>query len=301
MVKHFGIGLLLTALISGTASAQDAAYQENLASNTRRIVTNLRPLLRPTLSASEAAIFDDIDFRILSDLMYQGLARRINGKRVVVMYSGIPFMMEVLSNSMFVGLQGKKECYERHLKTSLETFVYNSNPNNRGNLRPVFHPVAFSRFEPACKGSEQILANMDSQQRQTVADFIQTSIAVVILHETAHHVLGHVDNPPGPVSPSALARSRKDEDEADRWAIRKIVEMKMSLLPTVPYMIMTAALTDYTLEAEQASTHPLGARRALGLLDNIALEVNRIDPNSPVVGQVREFRRVLNDIATGAN
>jgi len=216
--------------------------------------------------------------------------------------------MEILSNSMFVGLQGKKECYERHLRASLEAFVYNSDPNNSKNLRPVFHPVAYSKFESACEGSEQIFASMDSHQRQVVADFIQISVAAVILHEIAHHILGHVDNPPSSKSPAelaradsgkladVLARSRSDEDAADRWAIRKLLEMKMSLLPTMPYMLMTAALTDYTLEAEKASTHPLGARRALGLLDNIASEVNKIDPTSPVVGQIKEFRNTLKGI-----
>ncbi|MBH5397876.1 hypothetical protein HZZ13_08730 [Bradyrhizobium sp. CNPSo 4010] len=302
MLGRFSLGLLFCFLICAQAPAQDAAYQDHLASNTRKLVTNLRPLLRPTLQAFEASILDDIDFRIVPDLIYQGLARRIGGKRVVIIYSGIPFMMEVLSNSMFVGLQGKRECYERHLKSSLETFVYNSDPNHQANKRPVFHPAAYANFELSCAGAEQIFANMDARQRQVVADFIQTSIAAVILHEIAHHVLGHVDNPPGPgMSPAALERSRQDEDAADRWAIRKLLEMKMSLLPTIPYLLMTAALTDYTLEAERASTHPLGARRALGLLDNIAVEVNKIDPDSPVVGQVKDFRKVLNNITSPQN
>lgn len=104
-------------------------------------------------------------------------------------------------------------------------------------------------------------------------------IAWVVLHEIAHHVLGHVNR-----SPRNLQESRQWELDADNWAFQKLRDLKYPLLGVDKFFLQWARFQSVFVamldgqtepasparlaEVEQKSDHPLWRTRLLKLVQN---------------------------------
>src|ERR1039458_9417577 len=104
---------------------------------------------------------------------------------------------------------------------------------------------------------------------------------LVLLHECAHQVLGYVDNPP-----RSLSESRDQEDQADIWAVKRLPRLRYDLSFAFAFFGHAMLTGGGTLENEKHSTHPLGGRRVLHVLDTVIPTL--ADPSDQ--RRVREMR-----------
>jgi hypothetical protein len=90
----------------------------------------------------------------------------------------------------------------------------------------------------------------------------QQAFAWVVLHEVAHHVLGHTAR-----APANLAESRADELAADRWALETMKRLGLPLWGAHKFLQARAGLEQVermvgAVPEESLSDHPSWARRA---------------------------------------
>ncbi len=101
-------------------------------------------------------------------------------------------------------------------------------------------------------------------------EIMLTFVTFLVLHEIAHHKLGHTSHPP----PKSLEQSRNQELAADFWAIQKMNEMDYSLvylevLFTTFTLIETIQSGGDQLVYESENTHPRWDTRGGQLVDFI--------------------------------
>jgi hypothetical protein len=180
----------------------------------------------------------------------------------------------------------------RSIKDAFEGMASDSEP------RRIWPIAAYAQIEPKCKDADKLIAG-DMEMAQAIELTTKLGLALVILHETAHQILGHArELGYQPRTQDEFDASRDNEDEADEWAITKAIEIGEPILLATPYLlIMTATtLNDMTIERERSSTHPLGARRALKILDNV-----EDDPimTPEMKKSAKETRRALEQLLPG--
>ena len=101
-------------------------------------------------------------------------------------------------------------------------------------------------------------------------------IAFAVLHEVAHHTLGHAGTRRSP------SQRRLAEARADDWAVRRMTSMGFSPLGAMVPFLLSAEIHDKTVERLQGTTatgleyeeimdHPVEIRR-LGALVSTAIE-----------------------------
>jgi hypothetical protein len=294
--------VIVLSMFLGETTAQildksELEAADQLARITRVAIADVREKLRPTLTQNERAILDQIDFRVDPTVTFQGGAFLIGDRqRAVVISSGVAYLMNVLGQSTAVGYRGNVECMQMHMLASIKEAFRGMDPRTpSGSRRRIWNMSAYAKVEPACKDADQLIVG-DAEMEQAIGATTKVGVTLVILHEIAHQLLHHVESPvSNPPTAADLDRSRKNEDEADRWAIRKALEIREPLILATPYLfIMTATgLNDITIEGELSSTHPLGARRALVILDEIEREAREMNAPQEMLDGARGLRREL--------
>jgi hypothetical protein len=281
----FILGVL--CLWPGATTAQ-RAEEEQFARITRSVIVDVRSRLRPKLTEDEREILDQIDFTADPIIAVAGVATNQNGRRKIVISSGTAFLMNVLGQSAAVGYRGNVRCMQIHMLKSIKDAFEGMDPRTNPRNRPqVFEIRDFARIERACEGADRLITG----DVEAIAATTRLGVALVVLHEIAHHVLEHLEETP------SLRRSRLNEIQADRWALWKAVEIGEPLLLATPYLlVMTASgLSDITLEGERAATHPNGTRRALEILEEVEQDV-RGRSSQEMLRSIEELRRRLENL-----
>src|SRR5262249_9100832 len=99
----------------------------------------------------------------------------------------------------------------------------------------------------------EVASERNAAFRERILDGV---IATVVLHEIAHHVLGHVDS-----KNRGFIYVHMGEAAADQWAIRVASKVDYDLRAAVPLFLFLAASGGGSLEDDIRSTHPSGLRR----------------------------------------
>jgi hypothetical protein len=197
--------------------------------------------------------------------------------------------MNVLGQSAAVGYRGNVPCMQAHLFRSIKDAVEGMSVGSATAPRPIWNIKAFAQIEPACRGADKLISG-DTEMESVIGATTMLGLSLVILHEIAHQLLDHLE----PQNPSAdrLLLSRIHEDEADRWAIAKAIEVGEPFELVTPYLLIIAAtgVSNVSLKGEAMSTHPSGFRRALVLLDSLA---DDLDMTPQMLKSVRDARRQL--------
>ena len=255
----------------------DAAAIDTLSTMTKRAIADIIVRLPPLLDTDERQIFDQIRFVIDPTLQFNGRAWKDGEIRTVGVSAGVSFLMNVLAQSMAVGFRGNVPCMQAHALRSIKDTI--EGMSDRSQARRVWSINAFSTMEPICAGADKLIAN-DQQMAHAIGATTKIGLDLVILHEIAHQILGHVeDQSSDPPTEDELRTSRFNEDEADRWAIKMTIRLKEPLMLATPYLLIMAATTPnkITLEGERSLTHPSGIRRALVILDRMEKDFKEQD------------------------
>ena len=102
------------------------------------------------------------------------------------------------------------------------------------------------------------------------ADFMESSIMFLYLHELAHHVLDHIDN-----LDRRIDKIRAREAEADLWAMKTAMKAGYSIYQAFPLYSFIGLIGGNSLEAEEFASHPLGVRRILEIYDGVVTHYER--------------------------
>jgi hypothetical protein len=257
--------MILSIIICSCTSVNAQTQYETLLTNgTRIVVANLKELVKPTLSSDEVDLIDSITFRVPSEMAFQGLARIRNGKREIVVYPGLALMYNVIAEDIYVGTQGMAQCTVQHMQSSITAFLHNLDPATSVSDRwPVFEMNGYAPTDASCKDADKIINGAPIEGQQLIANMTQTSLALVVLHEIAHHILGHVTRDQA-LSPE---ESQAREEAADQWALEHFTSMEMATFLALPYLVTSSVLTETTIERQKMSTHPKGSERALKAIE----------------------------------
>ena len=273
--------------------AQDQSNKIWYTQTTDTMLKRDREVLEPFLNGPDLSVEKTIEYDAVPSGNVNARAIIQNGQRVVLVASGFTQVMQWVVDAYIaeneLEFRGCFFSYLQYLSDGIEENTIRS--NNFETLEPV-GPVfwfAASGSNP-CNGltSDAFFKNPDAVKSE--AHFMDNCIFFVFAHETAHQVLGHIDNPP-----QNNFESRMHETAADEWAVKEMIISGINPFTAVPAFFLFSALSGSTLEDEQMSTHPLGIRRLDSLLHNIEI----LGPATPGYFDVLKQRGELDDYLMG--
>jgi hypothetical protein len=187
------------------------------------------------------------------------------GRREIVIFAGLAQMFEQLG-IYFLATQTNLGCAQDFLISVYQRWQDNTNRVIAGLplLGNEIAPHEFFGGRPQCASIDRRFATPSTDDVNFDLYLINTSLMIVLLHECAHHVLHHVDNPP-----RSLAESRDQEDQADIWALKRLSRTGFDPYYAVAFVGHAVMTGGATLEDESHATHPLGSRRVLRMLDAV--------------------------------
>ncbi len=232
--------------------------------------------IRPALDEDAREVIDRISVESPNSWITNAAAwRGTHRRRVVEFNAGLLAITDWLALSMIAEHEGHSGCL-REYSTYL---VRNSRKNSKRILRGHVHSpmLDFEAYARATKGAcEQAHVDVGGEENIEFRERILNGvIATVLLHEAAHHVLGHVDSDK---RGSILVHMR--EAAADQWAIRIASKADYDLRAAVPLFLFLAASGGGSLEDDIRSTHPSGLRRVRDLLTMTREYMSAKDPVS---------------------
>jgi hypothetical protein len=295
--------VLLSLVSASMAYAQppnDGAPIDDLIKVTQAAIADVRSRVRPTLKEEEQKILDQIQDNVEPAATFNAQAwRRDQGERIITVSAGVALLMNVLGQSEAVGKRGNVDCMDTHMFRSIKDALEGTASDPPGPPRRVWSLAEFAQIEPKCKDADKLIAG-DAEMAHEIELMTKLGLALVILHETAHHMLGHArELGYRPSTQKELDKSRDNEDAADEWAIRKAIEIGEPFALVTPYLLIMAATTPdgVTLERERTSTDPLGVRRTLSVLDNL-----KDDPamTPEMLNSAKDARRAFELLLQGA-
>jgi hypothetical protein len=267
-------GLIFALLVSWPLASQ----AEELAYYSKRIdevTQTLVEALRPKLNARGQEIIDDIEFHAPLSWDTNAEARRAFGNRRIVEFnSGLLAVTDWLALAMIADWAGHAGCLKEYSAYLAELVGHNSRRAFKGKDRkPVFDFYSYAATSRGqCEGALETTLD-DAREQELREEILNAAIAVVVLHEIAHHVLDHVNG----IGVNVVQR-RMLEIEADRWAIHTAVDVNYELRSAVPLFLFLAATGGGTLEDEIRSSHPSGLHRVRNLLVQTRTLLDEKDP-----------------------
>ncbi len=251
---------LSSATAYGQEDRQALLHYRNL---TQKVLENAEKLVRPVLSPEERTIQSQVSVRVPVSGESGAYARRsLSGRPEILISSGMTRTLEWLATAeIFEVYFGFRGCHEEYGSYLIRGIAENSARITRNeSLRPVFAPYLYGRrIGGACKGLPQDFGR-NIEAGQHFAGLMDASLVFLYLHELAHHILMHIGNTP------TFHISRKQENEADAWAITTAYKANFDLIAASPAFNLIAGLGGGSLEDEIKQTHPLGIKRVFSML-----------------------------------
>jgi len=256
---------------AGTPTEQEAVgqAQEYWRKITETILGNARRLVTPTLSARDRQIESQINYRVTASPNINAIAYIDGGRRFVRLRSmSTQFFGWIAAAEVMGGETDNENCFIGYMQYFGKNFIHNSKvATSGGTFALTFEPtLAVERgLVPMCNADIETYRKVVTQKWSYISRQGEAAVMLLWLHEVAHHVLGHVDNPS-----ASLAMRRQQESEADEWAIRAMTNANQFASVGRPFFYMVSVFQGMSLAEEQQSTHPLGARRARSIFAAIA-------------------------------
>lgn len=226
--------------------------------------------MRPIWSARERVLWDQtrIDIRRTNRIVAQAGYLGDTDQRVIVLSTGMVNVIQNLaatsvhSNTLYAG-----PCHFDYLLQVNNSVREDWLANDRGPL-----PEDFYEIDCSCpRFSSSAMAQSVAGQMMTQGG-LHLSLFFILLHEFAHHALGHTDLPGG----------NRDELElaADRWAIETARRAQLTFEAVVPTFAFVFLVDDTLLGIDSAEP------RFENLIELVAWS---LDPESGVVRFGPEF------------
>jgi hypothetical protein len=295
MKRHPTVSGFCLALLVGVAHAHPHAHDTGLELYSARILSVSKDLIsdiRPALAPTAAGILDEISVRAPNSWVTNASAvRGLHLNRVVEFNAGLLAVTDWLALAMLAEHDGHKGCLDEYSEYLVRVARKNSKSTLRGVARAPLTDFEDYALESAgkCSGAHADVTNeRNSEFRQRILDGV---ITTVLLHEIAHHVLGHVDS-----TRNGFLVVKMRETAADQWAIRTASAVNHDLRTAVPLFLFLAASGGGTLEDDVRSSHPSGLRRIRDLLIQTRELMDEKDPVSAHVMDVSiiELNQSLN-------
>jgi len=227
------------------------------------VVRNSRILIRPFLTEAEKRMERDIEYRVVLSGNCNAHASSIAGKRTIVLSAGLFQVLSWVADAYNAeGGLGMPGAFGRYL-----AYVTSGIARNTLLASQQRQPEAVLDFFTFARGSQCNCGTLDPRafQRSEIdknkMGIMDASIFFIFAHELAHHVLGHVDDPP-----TTLSESRRNEAAADAWAFKHGYIARSNPVGAMPTFFFLASFSGSSIEDERLETHPLGIRRFQSML-----------------------------------
>lgn len=277
MKRHpLGLGSCLALLLASAPAVYADPELDPYIARIQTVSQHLFDDIRPTLDDSAREVLDKISVESPNSWITNAAAiRGTHHRRIVEFNAGLLAITDWLALSMIAEHEGHTGC----LREYSGYLVRNSRKNSKRILRGHQHApmMDFEEYARSTRGAcEQAQDDIGGESNIEFRERILNGvIATVLLHETAHHVLGHVDSDK---RGAILVHMR--EAAADQWAIRIASKSDYDLRAAVPLFLFLAASGGGSLEDDIRSTHPSGLRRVRDLLTQTREYMSAKDPVS---------------------
>jgi hypothetical protein len=266
---HFGQfwHILLAAVVCvhvlhGQPTSDAQAALAELRSEYMDAISKISHLIFRNLTATEQAIFDQIDFRVpLSDdpTIARALPSR-NGLKPIEISVGHIRALQMIVDAVAVG---EFKAQPRFLRDYIEYILSRWDVNRERYLQGLSVLRIQNPFEFGHLSDRQANQLREDRGRTSGAAFYN-ALSFLLAHEVGHHMLGH----PGHVRDS-LADSRSRERDADSWATHILLRNGGNPLAGVYVLVFHFVQTRGGLEGEPNSTHPADVRRIKAMYQSV--------------------------------
>lgn len=203
------------------------------------------------------------------------------------------------------GELGYRGCYKEYIYY-LQDVILKNRQRVDNSLAPeiAVSPVNYAkRTTGRCAGARQQDLLGIPEYALSRAKSIEASIMFVYLHELGHHVLGHVFGKKL-TDRAGLEMSRRQEAEADRFAVMTALKSNYWLIAASPWNSFVVAFGGNSIESEVGQDHPLGIKRVLNLYEDTLSYLKRNPdawlgeaPVDDLIASLKKDRQVIKDIA----
>jgi hypothetical protein len=275
------------------AGAQQGFPDDGAYDRLRAVIPSIVSMLRPILSAREVEILSQTRIAADPERLTNAAAfrDRTSGQRRIVIYTGLSSMMETVSQVMAANMND--DCTVDFLE-----YFYDLWANNTDRVRrrlPLAPPPRYKTISEYfsgrgdCRDISQAIANPSQEYSARYSNFMYGSLILVLLHELGHHVLGHVDRSVERQNGSRqfFGNLQKDEDAADKWALKTMRQTPYSVLDATPlfwHLLETGLSFEYDIAT---ATHSSGQSRFSRLFDEL-IDENKGD--SKLISQLEEAK-----------
>ncbi|HEX6397590.1 MAG TPA: hypothetical protein VFZ95_09215, partial [Steroidobacteraceae bacterium] len=212
--------LAVFLIVASLAGDPVSAGEVDLGWYAQRIDTMAHQLvedIRPTLTPDARHILDEIEFQAPRDWVTNADAHHtFGGRRVVEFNAGFLAVTDWLALAMIADWAGHAGCLKEYSGYLAELVGHNSRRAFKGKDRkPVYDFYSYAATSHGqCEGALETTLD-DGREQELREEILNAAIAIVVLHEIAHHVLAHVD-----IGSRNFLQERMREIAADQWAIR---------------------------------------------------------------------------------
>lgn len=216
---------------------------------------------RGLLSDAERRVVDRIDITVSNSInIYRVYARLRDGRRSIEFSVGWLTTMEMVQDAAILTTlsgNGGRDDMLRYIDDLAQTVWENGRRDRLGQPMVASGPYPLYLGRSASEVREIYRDPAFQDARVTVK--VHT-IALILAHEIAHHVLGHLEGPRSGTPAEMAAASRIREQEADDWAINLAngagYSTAVSAFPFLFYALLESE------EEDPLRTHPVSTCRA---------------------------------------
>lgn len=266
----------------------------------RTVANNYRAAIRSLLAPQERRLVDQISFEFVptQDIFAQAYISTNNRHVVEVSFGFLAFMQNLTFAYAVTGEANQPACYVQYLDVAARAALDNT---KRRTIGQAPGPIPFFPYyvQIGGEGCHSISSNdlYNPEAHSFVSGGMDAVLAVLIGHEVAHHILGHVDGG-GPID---LEESRESETAADVWAVEHAFAIRVNPSPALPIWSFFAAIGGADIGDELEATHPLGIRRWADALDQIVRRMQSPDyaerfGESPAEWELNEISKLRDQV-----
>lgn len=291
--------LLALSIVHNVGTAGDGDYGRWLTNNTKTVIENIKIRLYPTISLSERRIVKAIRFKFHPSTSINAQAYTLGSTPYVRIFRGYLMVIDQLSIAFIVDEElGYSGCYKEVLLDIYDLVNKNTVRSTSGlaTTQPLLSVWGRALDQnSSCYGLTHQEFTEDPGTGRRYARLAEGALAYMTLHEIAHHVLGHTQSDG---SITTLKHIRIQETEADYWAFKKALEIKVNPIAGAASWTFFSILDGADISSEERSTHPLSLRRFIRMLEtvlamNSTSEYKDIRNNSLPKDQIEDIQSVI--------
>ena len=219
--------ILLASTFSAQGITLTVAEHGNYEEKLERVWSSIIEFINPSLSVSERLIVDQVEIYVSksNDIIVQAekVVNENNGSidRIVKISTGFIALLDTVHQTyVHQEYLDAGPCYSAYSFFLREKFS-----SGRRSLRVISEPEQIKYCECASFSSTALMQNSDV--RKMLAGGVEAILLFTYLHELAHHVKGHLNEP----------ADSSFEDEADDWALEKALRSGYPIESAAPLLL----------------------------------------------------------------